>query len=139
MTKTLKEHRFDAGAVGVSSDLVQDPYESWHSSSSAGGSNWVSFKNAESDRMIEQARLEFDSGKRKAIYARWQELVHEEQPVTFLIYLVEPAAYSKRFQNAKWLPLRPGYDLTEWWVPLAQQKYKNGSAREGSAVYRSKG
>jgi hypothetical protein len=25
----------------------------------------------------------------------------------------------------RWLPLRPGYDLTTWWVPKASQKHKN--------------
>ena len=124
MTQTLKEHRFDAAALGYGSDLVQDPYESWHSSSTAGGINYGNFKNAASDRMIEQARLEFDNDKRKEIYWRWQELIHEEQPVTFLYYQVEPAAHSKRFQNTQWLPLRPGYDLMTWWVPKDRQKYK---------------
>jgi peptide/nickel transport system substrate-binding protein len=127
MQQTLKDHRFDASGLGFASDLVQDPFESWHSSSTAGGTNYQGFKNAESDRLLEQARLEFDNEKRQEIYWRWQELIHEEQPVTFLYYQVEPAAYSKRFQNAQWLPLRPGYDLTAWWVPKDRQKYKNGT------------
>lgn len=128
MTQTLKEHRFDASAVGFTFDLVHDPYHLWHSSAAAGGSNFQNFKNAESDRLLEQARLEFDNDKRKEIYWRWQELIFEEQPVTFLYYQEEPAAYSKRFQNVQWLPLRPGYDLTAWWVPAARQKYRNGTA-----------
>jgi peptide/nickel transport system substrate-binding protein len=127
LTQTLKEHRFDASALGFSFDLVQDPYESWHSSSTSGGTNFKNFKNAESDRLLEEARLEFDNEKRKQIYWRWQELIHEEQPVTFLYYVEEPAAYSKRLQNVNWLPLRPGYDLTTWWVPKTMQKYKNGA------------
>jgi peptide/nickel transport system substrate-binding protein len=128
MTQTLKEHRFDASAVGIGTDLVQDPYESWHSSSTVGGINYANFKNAESDRLLEQARTEFDNDKRKEIYGRWQELIREEQPVTFLYHQVETAAYSKRFQNTQWLPLRPGYDLLTWWVPKDRQKYKNGTA-----------
>jgi peptide/nickel transport system substrate-binding protein len=123
MTQMLKEHRFDASALGFTFDLVDDPYHVWHSSSAAGGSNFQNFKNAESDRLLEAARLEFDNEKRKQIYWRWQELIHDEQPVTFLYYQQEPAVYSKRFQNAQWLPLRPGYDLTSWWVPKVSQKY----------------
>jgi len=68
--------------------------------------------------------LTVDDEKRKQIYWRWQELIHDEQPVTFLYYTKEPAAYSKRFQNVQWLPLRPGYDLMTWWTPKANQKYK---------------
>jgi peptide/nickel transport system substrate-binding protein len=96
----------------------------WHSSSASNGTNLVNFKNAEADRLLEQARQEFDIDKRKQIYGRWQEVIHDEQPVTFLYYHVEPAAYSKRFQNVQWMPLRPGYDLASWWVPKADQKYK---------------
>jgi len=125
LTETLKDHRFDATAFGFSFDLVSDQSQNWHST---GGNNFQNFKNAESDRLIEQARLEFDPEKRKQLYWRWQELIHEEQPVTFLYYSQEPAAISKRFQNAQWIPLRPGYDLTSWWVPKAQQKYTGTAA-----------
>jgi peptide/nickel transport system substrate-binding protein len=78
--------------------------------------------------LLEQIRLEFDAGKRKELYRKWQELIADEQPVTFLYYNIEAAAYSKRFQNVQWLPLRPGYDLSDWWVPVPQQKYKGASA-----------
>jgi len=44
-----------------------------------------------------------------------------------LYYQEESAAYSKRFQNVQWLPLRPGYDLNNWWVPKGLQKYKNSA------------
>jgi len=128
MTEALKQHRFDAGALGFTFDLVHDPYPLWHSSATAGGSNFQNFKNPESDRLLEQARLEFDNEKRKQIYWRWQELIQEEQPVTFLYYQKEPAAYSNRFQNVQWMPLRPGYDLLSWWVPRGNQKYKNTAA-----------
>jgi peptide/nickel transport system substrate-binding protein len=128
MTETLKEHRFDATVLGFSYDLVQDQYQVWHSSSTSGGSNYVNFKNAEADHLLEQARLEFNDEKRKNLYWRWQEIFQDEQPVTFLYYQQEPAAYSKRFQNVQWVPLRPGYDLNSWWVPASQQKYKNATA-----------
>ncbi len=128
LTSTLREHRFDASVLAFTFDLVQDPFQEWHSSSASGGSNFENFKNADSDRLIEQARLEFDNEKRKQIYWQWQELIQDEQPVTFLYYAQDPAAYSKRFQNVQWLPLRPGYDLTTWWVPTASQKYKSATA-----------
>jgi len=125
MGAALREHRFDAASLGWSVDLIQDPYQVWHSSSaSSGGSNYINFRNAESDRLIEQARKEFDDEKRKQIYWRWQELIHEEQPYTFLYYQEEVAAYSKRFQDVTWWPLRPGYDLTKWFVPKPLQKYR---------------
>jgi peptide/nickel transport system substrate-binding protein len=125
MNKALIEHRFDLSIVTVSSDLDQQQYQIFHSSSANGGSNFMNFKNADSDRLLEQIRLEFNDQKRKELYWKWQALIADEQPITFLYYAADPAAYSKRFQNVQWLPLRPGYDLTNWWVPLFQQKYKS--------------
>ncbi len=123
----LREHKFDSAMLTLTEDLYPDPYETWHSSSAQnGGSNFASFKNPESDRLLEQARLEFDAEKRKQIYWKWQELISDEQPWSVLYYVENPAAYSKRLQNLQWLPLRPGYDLTTWWVPRELQKYKNG-------------
>jgi peptide/nickel transport system substrate-binding protein len=124
----LSGHKFDSALLSATSDLSTDQYQVWHSSSAEnGGSNWASFKNPESDRLLEQARLEFDDHKRSEIYWKWQQLIHDEQPWTFLFYNETPAAYSKRFQNVQWLPLRPGYDLTSWWVPKELQKYNEGT------------
>jgi len=130
MLQGLKEHRFDSSTLQLAhGDLTDvDAYQGWHSSATAGGINFANFRNPEADRLLEQARQEFDSEKRKQLFWKWQEIVEDEQPVTFLYYFQEPAAYSKRFQNVQWLPLRPGYDLTTWWVPKAQQKYKNAIA-----------
>jgi peptide/nickel transport system substrate-binding protein len=130
MIQSLKDHRFDATTLTSShGDLTDvDAYQVWHSSATAGGSNFANFKNPEADHLLEMARQEFDAEKRKQLYWQWQDLIQDEQPVTFLYYFQEPAAYSKRFQNVEWLPLRPGYDLSSWWVPAGLQKYKNGTA-----------
>jgi peptide/nickel transport system substrate-binding protein len=87
------------------------------------GSNYVSFKNAEADKLIENARTEFDQEKRKQLYWRFQEIIQDEQPYTFLFYPQETAAYHKRFQNVVWMPNRPSYDLNSWFVPKGAQKY----------------
>jgi peptide/nickel transport system substrate-binding protein len=126
----LKDHQFDASTSAWVTGLVQDPYQVWHSSSIANrGSNYISFRNAESDKLLETARVEFDTEKRRQLYWRWQELIADEQPYTLLLYPVEAAAYSKRFQNVDWLPVRPGYDLTQWYVPKMTQKYTAAAAQ----------
>ena len=128
-TNSMRDHKFDAALTGWSGDLIMDPYQIWHSSSIANrGANFVSFRNAESDQLIEQARVEFDEAKRKQIYFKWQELIHDQQPYTFLMYSLQPVAYQKRFQNAHFLPVQPGYDLTQWFVPKSMQKYTGPNA-----------
>jgi peptide/nickel transport system substrate-binding protein len=122
--ENLRDHNFDVSALNWVSDLVGDPYQLWHSSQSRErGSNYVSFHNEEVDRLIEQARMEFDPERRKQLYWRFQEILHDEQPYTFVYYPLEAAAYHRRFQNVVWLPARPGYDLSAWFVPMSSQKY----------------
>jgi ABC-type transport system substrate-binding protein len=93
------------------------------------GSNFISYNNPEVDKIIEDARLEFDAQKRKHLYWRFQQIIHDEQPYTFLFYPEESAAYSKRFHNVMFLPPRPNYDLSSWFVPVAEQKHMQVSAR----------
>jgi len=119
----MRDHDYDASLLRLSSDIISDQYQIWHSSSANGGTNFANFKNPDSDTLLEQIRQEFDPEKRKQLNWKWQELIADQQPFTFLYYEQAPAAYSKRFQNVQWLPLRPGYDLMSWWVPKSQQKY----------------
>ena len=124
LVENMKDKQFDAYGGAWLSPLTSDPYQLWHSSSSENrGSNYTSFINPEADRLIEEARQEFDAEKRKELYWRFQELVHEEQPYSFLFYPEESAAYHRRFQQVDFVPVRPGYDLTKWFVPLVSQRY----------------
>jgi peptide/nickel transport system substrate-binding protein len=121
---SLKDHKFDASSLNLLAQLLTDPYSVWHSSQIKNrGQNYSSFKNPEIDHILEQARTEFDREKRQQLYWRFQEIIHDEQPFTFIFYPTEAAAFHKRFQNVNWLPSIPGYDLTEWFVPKAMQKY----------------
>lgn len=126
LTKT-KKHEFDAcysaWQLGVT---PEDPYQIWHSSQSEGeGSNFISYINPESDKLIEQNRVEFDEAKRIEILKKWQEIVYNDQPVTFLWSEPSRYLYSDRFRNARWYTYPDSPLLNEWWAPVSAQRYKN--------------
>jgi peptide/nickel transport system substrate-binding protein len=124
MIENLRDHQFDASTLVWISTLIGDPYQVWHSSSAENrGSNYASFKNPEADRLIEQARTEFDPEKRRELYWRWQEIIHDEQPYTFLYVPKDAFAYHKRLHNVNVHPPDPQHDILEWFVPRASQKY----------------
>lgn len=119
----IEEHNFDACTMAWSMGWESDPYQIWHSSQAVEkGSNFVGFENAEADRLIEEARKEFDAKKRYALYKRFQQIVHEEQPYTFLFTNKALVAVSRRFQNVVVYPM--GLATLYWWVPKEMQKYK---------------
>ena len=103
--------------------VESDPYQIWHSSQkSSGGSNFVGFANAEADRIIEEARKEFNEDKRIELYKKFANIVHDEQPYTFLFCGKSPVAVSNRFKDVNVYPL--GLDFLEWYVPAELQKYQ---------------
>ncbi len=79
------------------------------------------FINEESDALIEQARTEFDRDKRIALYHRFQEILHEEQPYLFLLAPKQLAAGDKRIHGIQVYPF--GVEQREWFVPTALQRY----------------
>lgn len=120
-TSRLMERNFDAVTLAWSMGVESDPYQIWSSTQAESGSNFVGFKNEETDKLIEEARTEFDREKRKALYRQFSEIVHEEQPYTFLFCRKSTVAVNKRFENVVVHPL--GIDPVEWYVPLPQQVY----------------
>jgi len=121
----VKNHNFDAVVLGWSMSTTEpDAYQVWHSSQAANkGSNAISYKNARVDQILEQYRREFDPKKRIALYKEFQEILHDEQPYTFLHVRKTVSALHRRFQGVEIFPdgLRP----IDWWVPGPIQKYVN--------------
>lgn len=112
MMKLKAERKFDAmlGAWGL--PLEHDPYEIWHSSQIAEGSNITGFADERVDKIIEDARSEFDETKRNKLYKEFQKIIYEEQPYTFLYTLPNLVAITKRFENV--IDYRVGPDMLEW-------------------------
>jgi peptide/nickel transport system substrate-binding protein len=119
----VKNHQFDAVVLGWQMSTTEaDAYQVWHSSQAANkGSNAISYKNARVDELLEQYRREFDEQKRIQLYKEFQQILHDEQPYTFLYVSKRVSAVHRRFEGVKVFPdgLRP----IDWWVPLMRQKY----------------
>ncbi len=123
LIERVDARKFDAVRLGWAGPPIEgDPYQIWHSSQAEKGSNFVGFKNEEADKIMDDARLEFDQDKRKALYHRFNAILHEEQPYTFMFCIKELEALDKRFSGVK--VYRLGLDSREWWVPAAMQRYR---------------
>ncbi len=112
--KSLDERKFDAVTLSWVFGFDQDPYQVWHSSQADKGSNFVGFKNARLDTLIEEGRVQFDREARAKLYQEIHRIVDEEQPYTFLFSTPALVALHKRFQNVQVYP--GGMDPLEWKV-----------------------
>lgn len=126
LLEKVKSFDYDAVVLGWtnSGTIPPDLFQIWHSSQAvAGGSNHISFKNAEVDGLLEAYRVEFDAAKRKVLYDRVQEILYDEQPYTWVYAPKSLTAYDRRFHGVTWYPTG-GTQETEWWVPVVSQKYR---------------
>ena len=121
-TGRLDERNFDAAFLSWSGSIEDDPYQIWHSDSIKDkGSNFVGFSNKEADKIIEEARRTLDSDKRMALWHKWQAIIADEQPYTFLQAPKDRQFINGRFKNTE--PYKTGLAPYDWYVPAAQQKY----------------
>jgi peptide/nickel transport system substrate-binding protein len=125
MLDRVKAFNFDAVILGWQMGVTSpDLYQIWHSSQAVpGGSNHISYKNPELDKILEEYRTEFDFDKRKALYDRAQQIIYDDQPYTFLYMGKAVTVWDARFRGVKWYP-SGNTDTNEWWVASADQKYK---------------
>jgi peptide/nickel transport system substrate-binding protein len=77
---------FDAVIIGWSLGLDPDNYSIWHSSQYPRGFNFIHYINPQVDKLLEAGRTTMDKSKRKAIYAKLNRLISEDQPYIFLWY-----------------------------------------------------
>lgn len=114
---------FDACMLAWLIPIQQDPYQLWHSSMAVeGGSNHTNFNMPEVDQLLTDIRIEFDRDKRVPMYHQFHEIIHEEQPYTFLFSRPGLLAVAKRFHGVEIHTL--GIDSREWWTPLEDQMYR---------------
>lgn len=111
-------------AVILAWNILEDPdiYDVWHSSAiRQNGLNFVHFRNAEADVLLEKGRSTADRAERKAYYDRLQEILHEEQPYLFLYVPYALPMVQKRFQGVE--PAISGitHNMEKWWLPMQLQ------------------
>jgi peptide/nickel transport system substrate-binding protein len=123
----LDDWEFEMALGGWALDVNGDPNQLWNSNQAdlKKSSNFIGYKNPEADKLIAAGRLEYDDAKRAAIYRQLQKIIHDDYPVCFLFNPREIMLRSNRFQDVKIFTPRPCFDISTWWVPTAQQKYRD--------------
>jgi len=115
---------FDVTILGWTGGPEPDQYNIWHSSKTGPRElNFIHYRNGEVDTLLERGRRSFDQAERKHIYDRFQEILAEEQPYTFLYVGEALPAVAKRFRGIEPAPAGITYNFIKWYVPAAEQKY----------------
>jgi len=97
----------------------EDPRQLWHSAGATekGSSNAIGFANPEIDKIIDTLDYEYNQEKRIALYHRFNAIIHELQPYTFLFSPKTVFLYRNYLKNvfipANRQDLVPGANVAE--------------------------
>jgi len=122
----INKRNFDATILGWSISPDPDQYDIWHSSKTKEAEfNFISYKNEEVDRLLEEGRRNFDREIRKKAYFRLQEILAEDQPYCFLYVAEALPVVNARVKGIEAYPTGIGYNWpVKWWIPEPLQKYR---------------
>jgi peptide/nickel transport system substrate-binding protein len=113
----ITEGKFEATVFGYTLDTSLDLTGNLHSQSiGPTGNNGARYRNPEVDRLLLEALAQTDQLAMKPYLDRIQQLVHRDQPMTFLWESKRLAAVNKRVQDAKPAPTYSFFSLKEWWI-----------------------
>lgn len=120
LTKVFEDKDFDALLMGWQLGSPPEELRQLWSSEEAdkkGSSNAFDFRNKEADDIIEKLDYEKDIAKRTALYRRFDQIIHEEQPYTFLYSPITTLLYRSWMKNIfipeKRQDLIPGANVLE--------------------------
>jgi peptide/nickel transport system substrate-binding protein len=119
MGASAQEGAFDAMIFGFAMDTSLDLTSQFGSASFQDG-NFGAYKNPELDRLMVEAMSNPDILQSKAKLARLQQIIHRDQPVTFLWESQRLSAVNRRVHDVKPNELFSLFNLEDWWVGPAR-------------------
>ncbi len=128
----LYSRRFEACMIGWALDYDPNQIDKWNSSKIGQHDyNWMHYRNKEVDRLLELGVSTYDRKERKKYYDKFQEILAEDQPCTFLwIHESLPIVHS-RIRGIKPAAIGIDYNFPEWFVPPNLQRYLLGDMVRG--------
>lgn len=122
----INKRDFDAVVLGWSLSPDADLYQLWHSSQSGENQlNFVGYRDAESDRLLEAIRREYDLRERTRLARKLHRRIAQQVPYTFLYAPVTTWVLDRRIgmldEHGRLEPVRPGaagnaFEFFERWA-----------------------
>jgi peptide/nickel transport system substrate-binding protein len=110
---------YDACIAGLNMGTDLELRYLLHTSEIDSGLNYAHYSNPEVDRLLDETYRQREPADMKPYLDRIQEIIHHDQPLTFLWESKRLNAVNKRLRGAKPHFLSPFANLEEWWIEPA--------------------
>jgi peptide/nickel transport system substrate-binding protein len=121
---SLLTRKFDATLLNIISDDPDKNSLWWHSSQIDRGLNVFSYRNKKVDELLDKGRVTLDREKRRWIYHQFQRQIYGDPPGIFLFWRDYLIGIHKRFRGIRFSTAGILNNITEWYVPKEEQKYR---------------
>ena len=112
LVERLKSSDFEAATLGWSSVVESDPYQIFSSAQAIpGGDNRTGYRSEPLDKAIESARVTMDKDARMKKWHEVHQILHEDQPYTFLLNRQALRLFNKRVRNVETSALGLNYEF----------------------------
>lgn len=101
----------------MASWYIQIPLDfkiSWYSDLKSTPLNFVSYQSKEADKVIDKINTRLPQNAKVEYYKKFQKIIYDGQPVTFLYWTDDIVVYNKRLMNLTINPLGAIQKLWEW-------------------------
>lgn len=119
----LKRKDFEATVSGWSVDFKFDPTEVMSCEAIEAKYNYSSFCDPRADSLMQQALTTLDREAAKPLWDRYQRIIHDGQPYTFLYYLEERIGANRRLRGVEADARGHLVSVAEWWIP-EQERFR---------------
>ncbi len=112
--KNQNEFRYDAALSGMAAETLPFQLVIWGSDFAKRPFNSSAFRSSELDTIIDELSRPLPEGREIALWKRYQKILNDEQPRTFLYYYDELEGFNRRIQNVDVNLISTLYNVFEW-------------------------
>lgn len=118
---TDPERDFDAFLLGWANEFKLDDRDLFHSARIDGAYAFAGTRNPELDRLLDTLQLVVDRDAARPLWHRYQEILVEEQPYTFLFFNDRLVGMNRRLENVRMDVRGDWVNLKDWWIDPGQR------------------
>ncbi len=110
----LYERKYDSWMAGFGVPIPLDLKPYWYSDPNIGFLNFSSYRNDETDKILNQLETKLSNEIKSDLIKKIQEIIHRDEPVTFLYWTPNIIVYNTRIKNLKITPYGVLVHCWEW-------------------------
>jgi len=110
----LYDRKLDSWMVGWGVPIPLELKPFWYSDPNIGVLNFACYGNSETDKILDQLDTRTSNERKNKLVKKFQEIIHQDEPVSFLYWTPNIIVYNKRIKNLNITPYGVLVHCWEW-------------------------